>query len=221
MGVVYLLMWAPMLKMLPPWNATLPVETIVGWWRENQHILGAIMAVMMVPQALYIVFGLGIAKVMRKAAGDKSIIVEMEIWGAGLGSVVGIVTMWIWMAGTYQPEALSDQILLFVYDAGWLMLDCVWPVTSMQIIAFGVGFLQDKREVPLVPKWACWYSIWIGVGFMAETLMPLFKSGAFARYGILNFWIEYGIFFLWFPIVIYYMLKAIPRLEQEARQGGG
>lgn len=49
--------------------------------------------------------------------------------------------------------------------------------------------------------------------FVAEILMPMFKSGAFARQGILNFWIEFMIFFIYAPIITFYQLKAIKRIE--------
>jgi hypothetical protein len=56
--------------------------------------------------------------------------------------------------------------------------------------------------------------------FVAECLMPFFKSGPFARQGVLNFWIEFSIFFLYAPIITWFVLKAIPRLEREAADAG-
>jgi len=47
--------------------------------------------------------------------------------------------------------------------------------------------------------------------------MPFFKSGAFARQGMLNFWIEFSIWFVWCTGVSYFLIKAVPRLEDEAR----
>ena len=45
--------------------------------------------------------------------------------------------------------------------------------------------------------------------------MPFFKSGLFARQGWLNFWVEFLVWFLYILVITYYVLKAIPRLEQE------
>jgi hypothetical protein len=218
MLLCYLLFWGVMGTMIPPWSPALPAATIAGWYRENQHVFRAAMVAMITFQVLYLVWGLGIAQVLRRVAGERSILVDMEIWGAGLTTAVGLVTMWIWMTGTYRADDLPDWVLQYLYDAGWLVFDMTYAVTSLQMIAFGVGFLQDDRAVPIVPKWACWYSIWVGFMFVAECLMPFFKTGPFARDGILNFWIEFSIFFFYFPIVIFYMLKAIPRLEAEGRQ---
>jgi hypothetical protein len=131
-----------------------------------------------------------------------------------------LVSSSFWLAGAYRPDTLPDAILQLLYDMAWLLIDLAYSVTSVQMIALGVGFLQDKRNRPLMPKWVCWYSIWVGVMFVAECLMPFFKSGPFARQGILNFWIEFSIFFIYAPVVTWYLVKAIPRLEQEAAGAG-
>ncbi len=79
----------------------------------------------------------------------------------------------------------------------------------------GSAFLRDKRQVPLMLKWLAWYGVWVGFMFIAECLMPFFKTGPFARDGSLNFWIEFMIWFIWVPMVSFYMLKATKRIEQE------
>jgi hypothetical protein len=214
----YIGFWGIMGSMIPPWGADQPAAFIAKFYREHQYIFRAGMIAMLTFQSLYLVWGLGIAQVMRKATGEKSVLIEMEIWGAGLTTAVGLVTMWTWLTGTFRPEALPDVQLQYIYDSGWFIFDMTYAVTSLQMLAFGIGFLQDKRAVPLVPKWACWYSIWVAFMFVAECLMPFFKSGPFSRSGILNFWIEFTIFFFYLPIVSYYMLRAIPRLEKEAQE---
>jgi hypothetical protein len=96
-----------------------------------------------------------------------------------------------------------------------LLIDLAYAVTSVQLFALGVGFLADKRAVPLVPKWLAWWGIWVGFMFIAECIMPYFFNGAFARSGILNFWIEFLIWMVWVPTLTYYVLKATTRIESE------
>jgi hypothetical protein len=81
------------------------------------------------------------------------------------------------------------------------------------------GLLADKRGTPLVPKWLAWYGIWVGFMFIAECIMPYFMNGAFARNGILNFWIEFLIWMVWVPVLTAYTLKAITRIEQDSAPG--
>jgi hypothetical protein len=68
-----------------------------------------------------------------------------------------------------------------------------------------------------VPKWLAWYGIWVGFSFIAEILMPFFMDGLFARHGVLNFWIEFFLWFFWIVGLSYYIFVAIGRLEAEAQ----
>ncbi|MCB1669466.1 MAG: hypothetical protein KDI24_14045, partial [Pseudomonadales bacterium] len=67
----------------------------------------------------------------------------------------------------------------------------------------------------LYPRWACWFSIWAGISFLFELLMPFFKTGLFARQGWLNFWVEFIVWFVYIVVISYYTWKAVPRLKEE------
>jgi hypothetical protein len=126
-----------------------------------------------------------------------------------------LVSSSFWLTGSFRPEVQSDTTLQMLYDMAWLLIDLGYSVTSVQMFAMGVGFLRDKRPVPLIPKWLAWYGIWVGFMFVAECIMPFFRNGAFARSGVLNFWIEFMIWVVWVPILTGYILKAINRIESE------
>ena len=98
------------------------------------------------------------------------------------------------------------------------LFDMMGP-RAVQMFALGAIYLSDKRKVPLIPKWLAWYGIWVGFSFVAELLMPFFKSGIFARSGTLNFWIEFLIWMVWVPVLTYFALSAITRVEQEHAAG--
>jgi hypothetical protein len=75
------------------------------------------------------------------------------VGGAGLTVVPIMVSCVFWLAGAYRPEALDDSILQLLYDTAWLLIDMGYMVTTVQMVAMGVAFLNDRRAVPLVPKW--------------------------------------------------------------------
>jgi hypothetical protein len=58
--------------------------------------------------------------------------------------------------------------------------------------------------------------IWVGVSFALELFFPFFKTGPFARQGLVNFWIEFFLWFFWIVFVTVGVLNAINRLEAEA-----
>jgi len=51
--------------------------------------------------------------------------------------------------------------------------------------------------------------------FFIEILNPFFKDGPFSRSGLMNYWIEFSIFFAFMLFVSIWTLKAITRLQQE------
>jgi hypothetical protein len=212
---VFIVFWGLMGHNIPPWNADLPAATIAQWFRTEANVIRTGMVMSMSCAVLYLVWGMAIGRVMSRIVPRDSILVDLQIWGAGLTVVPVLVSTSFWLAGAYRPEALPDEILQLLYDWAWLLIDLAYSVTSLQLVALGVACLHDRRSRPLIPKWLAWYGIWVGFMFIAECLMPFFKSGAFARDGILNFWIEFLIWFVWCPTLTFHVFKAIARIEQE------
>ena len=215
---VFIVCWGIMSSNCPPWAADTPASVIGNYFRENANWVRAGMVGSMTFVICYLIWAVAIGRVMGKVVGKESVLIDLQVWGAGLTVVPILISSSIWLAGAYRPEALPDEILQLLYDMAWLLIDLAYATTSVQMIAIGVAFLQDERAEPLIPRALAWYGIWVAVSFAAECLMPFFKSGAFARNGLLNFWIEFPVWFLWAPLLTYYILKAIPRLEQEARE---
>lgn len=212
---VFIVFWGLMGHNIPPWNADLPAATIANWFRTETNVIRTGMVMSMTCAVLYAVWGLAIGRVMTRVVPKDSILVDLQVWGAGLTVVPVLVSTSFWLTGAYRPDALPDWALQLLYDLAWLLIDLAYSTTTVQLFAAGAGFLKDKRVKPLVPKWLAWYGIWVGFMFIAECLMPFFKTGAFARDGMLNFWIEFLIWFVWCPTLTFYILKAITRIEQE------
>jgi len=146
---------------------------------------------------------------------ENNMISTLQMWGGGLTVVPLVTSSVFWLTASYRPDVLSPVTLQMLYDQGWLLIDMFYAITTIPMVALGVGGLTDQRSKPLFPRWACWYSIWAGLSFLFELLMPFFKSGLFARQGWLNFWVEFIVWFAYILVATYYVFKAIPRLEQE------
>jgi hypothetical protein len=177
------------------------------------------MVIAMTAAPCYGVWGYALAKVMEHSIGgdnpSSNLMVQLARLGAAWTTITVLVPTSFWLTAAFRPDALPDWMIQMLYDMAWLLIDLAYAVTSVQLFALGVGFLADKRGVPLVPKWLAWYGIWVGFMFIAECLMPYFMNGAFARNGILNFWIEFLIWMAWVPVLTLYALKAITRIEQD------
>ncbi len=223
MGPVFVLVfyacWGVLGHNFPPFSPEAPAAEVAGWFRDNRNGVRLGMVIAMTFAPAYGVWGYAVAKVLEQVVGKDHIMVQLARVGAAWTVITILIPSSFWLTAAYRPDALPDWMIQMLYDMAWLLIDLAYAVTSVQLFALGVGFLADKRAVPFVPKWLAWYGIWVGFMFIAECLMPFAFSGAFARDGGLNFWIEFLIWMVWVPILTFYTLKATTRIEQEHGAG--
>jgi hypothetical protein len=220
MGPVFLfafiVCWGVLGYNIPPIPADLGPDDLAQHFRVHANEVRAGMAGAMLFGVLYLPWTLSITKVMETLETDgNNIMSTLQMWGGGITVVPLVTSSVFWLTGAYRPDVLDPKTLQMLYDMGWLLIDMFYAITTIAMVAMGVGFLADKRVTPLVPRWVCWYNIWAGLSFLFELLMPFFKSGPFSRQGSLNFWIEFLVWFAYILLTTFYMFKAIARLEGE------
>lgn len=213
----FIICWGVLGYNIPPIPADFSAEQMAAHFNINKNEVRAGMALAMVFGCLYLPWTLSITKVMHwiNPQENNDMLATLQMWGGGLTVVPLVTSSVFWLTGSYRPEALTDATLQMLYDQGWLLIDMFYFITTIPMVAIGVAGLTDRRAQPLFPRWACWYSIWAGLSFLFELLMPFFKTGLFARQGWLNFWVEFLVWFAYILVITYYVWKAIPRLEQE------
>lgn len=212
---VFIIFWGVFCKNLPPIAAVSSPDTIAAYFRENATLIRIGLGICMTFTFLYINWGIVIGRVMSKIVGKDSVLIDVQVLGAVMTAVPVIISSGVWLSGGYRPE-LPATDLQQTLDISWMILDMCYATTTFQMIAMGIAFLSDKREKPLIPRWLAWFGMFVGVSFAAELLMPFFTVGAFARQGLLNFWIEFGLWFIWCPVLSVHLFPAIKRLKQEA-----
>ncbi|GAB3372872.1 hypothetical protein NCG89_06680 [Spongiibacter taiwanensis] len=212
----FLFFWGYLGSNVPPIPADWTADEAAAHFRENYNSTRAAMAGAMLFGVLYLPWTLSITKVMEWInPNTNDMMSKLQMWGGGLTVVPLVTSSVFWLTAAYRPEALPPWMLQMLYDQGWLLIDMFYAITTIPMVAIGVAGLTDQRAQRLFPRWACWFSIWAGVSFLFELLMPFFKTGLFARQGWLNFWVEFLVWFFYILIISYYVWKAIPRLRQE------
>lgn len=212
---VFFVCWGLLGHNFPPFSPDAPASQVAGWFRANAGSVRLGMVVAMTFAPAYGVWGYALAKILEQSIGKDSILVQLARLGAAWTTITVLVPTSFWLTAAFRPESLPDWMIQTLYDMAWLLIDLAYAVTSVQMFALGVGWLSDKRAVPLIPKWLSWYGIWVGFMFVAECIMPYFRNGPFARSGLLNFWIEFLIWMGWVPVLTLYALGAVRRIEAE------
>jgi hypothetical protein len=216
---VFVVFWGLLGGNIPPIPADSPATDLANHYRHNANLIRIGMGMAMTFVVLYLVWGLSIAKVIERGierGTGNNVLSTLALWGAGLTVCPLLIGSAFWLTGSYRAESLDPSILQLFYDMPWLLINLAYAVTTLQMIAMGIAFLKDKRTTPLFPRWLSWMGIWVGVSFALELFLPYFKAGPFARQGVVNFWIEFFLWFFWIVFVTAGILKAIGKLEAEA-----
>jgi hypothetical protein len=219
--VATIVFWGILGQNLPPYSPALNAQEFADQIIAHAARIRIGMIFELPFATLYFVWGVAISKVMQAVERENDVLSTIQLWGAGFTTVVFAVPCAMWLTIAYRPEVMEPKTLQILYDFSWFFFDMAYMLTTMQTIAIGVCFLSDRRPVPVIPSWVAWLTMWVGIAFVVETVMPLVKTGVFARSGLINYWIEFSLFFLMMFVLSIYILKAIPRLEREARDVQG
>lgn len=212
---VEVVFWGILGHNIPPFSPDLDAKAFADLVRANADQIRIGMTGATMGGVLYMVWGLGVTKVMEPIEGRSNVLSTLQMWGAGMTSMFFIIPPGLWLASTLRIETASPESIQMLHDVAWMLFDITVPTGGLQFAALGVCVLADKRRVPVIPKWVGWLGIYDAVGLMVLALMPFFRTGAFARNGAINFWIVFPVFFVYVVIVTVYLFKAIPKLEAE------
>lgn len=215
--VALIFFWGLLGHNIPPYGSDLAAEAIADHFRNHTASARIGMILTISFGVFYLIWGIGVSKVMEAIQPKNDILSRLQTWGAGFTTLVIVIPSCIWLTAAFRPTELPAQTIELLYDMGWILFDVQYSLTALQVLAMGVCFLHDPRTLPVVPKWVSWYIIWVGCMLPLLGLIALFKSGPFSRSGLINYWIEFPIFFLFMLLASIYTLRAIPRLEAEAK----
>jgi hypothetical protein len=218
--IATIVFWGVLGHNIPPYSPALSADAFAAEIRAHALEIRLGMIFQLPFSTLYFVWGVAISKVMQLVERDNDVLSTLQIWGAGFTTIVFCVPCAMWLAIAYRPDVMDPKTLQMMYDFAWFFFDMCYMLTTLQTIAIGVCFLSDQRPQPLIPGWVAWLTMWVGISFVLETMMPLVFSGPFARSGLLNYWIEFSLFFLMMLVLSIYLFKAIGRLEREHQAGG-
>lgn len=213
--VVLILFWGVLGYNIPPYSAAAPAETIAAHFRDHTTSVRIGMLFTMGFSVFYLVWGVAISRLMEVISPSNAMLCTLQTWGAGLTTLVILLPASIWLTAAFRPDELDPRLIQLLYDAGWLFFDCAFSATVLQLVPMGIAFLADTRSRPLMPKWVSWYAIWVGCMLPLLGLISVFKSGPFSRNGLINYWVEFPIFFLFMLLVSIFLLAAITRIERE------
>jgi hypothetical protein len=217
----FIFFWAWLGHNLPPPSPAMPPAGFTARYIDHLGEIRVGFLVALVTICLYLPWtGYVTARMMRIERSNYPVLSYLQLLGGGLTVMVVSFSMLFWVIAAQRPER-SGEITQMLTDAGWLCNDTVYMCTTLQMVAFALCVMADKRStVPLMPSWACYLTIFCGCSFFPASLTAVLRTGPFAYDGLISFWLPYAAWLVWEFVASYYLLKDLRRRVREGEDEG-
>jgi hypothetical protein len=211
----FVFLWGVLARNLPPFPPSATPLEVKAHYVDHSLAIMIGMSVCLTLTACYMAWGGAVSQVMNRVEGPSGILSKLEFMGATITCAPIMTACAVWLTAAHEAAALSPEVLHLLYWLGWLLIDLAYLVTSFQIGAVSLVFMRDKRAVPLVPSWVCWWG-WVTLAsFFVVNAIPFVSTGPLAFNGVISFWVAFFTWFIWCPSLSYYVIRAIGRLKAE------
>lgn len=211
----YISTWGYLGFNLPPFVPAIELDSLYQHYVENNTRIKIAFVLSVFFMPIYFVWSSLVSRVMQVIEGTNGPLSVVEQMGGATTVITGCIAGVCWLSAGFRVDERTPEIVRALHDFGWMYFDTTFMVTSLQMIAMAVVFLMDKRDKPLIPRWLCWYTLFIAFIFIPLLLLPFMFSGPFAWSGLFNFWVALGGWFVWVLLMVIYLNNAISRLAQE------
>ncbi len=219
-GIVFLLVffagfWS-LANFLPPPLPSASATDIAAMYQQHAVQIRLGLVLMVVAWSLIIPFAAVISIQINRMEGGPSALSYTQLASGSSNAVLTIIPELLWATAAFRPEQNAEIIRVF-NDMGWITF--LWPVGTfvVQVVATGLATLSDKNERPIFPRWFGFFCLWCALLFLPGAMLIFFKTGPFARNGLLVFWLGVIAFFGWYTVTFAVLRTSILRQGQEAQ----
>lgn len=213
--VGYPLTWGILGGNFPPLPESISSADLYTHYVQNSSRIALGMGLSLVFVPFYFLFSAVVSRLMQKVEGLDGPLSLIEQMGGLTTMLAGQVAAVAWLVPAFRVQERTPELVRAFSDFGWLFFNMTFMVTTLQMFAFAIVFLSDKRAEKLIPAWVSWLSVVVGLIFIPLIALPFCLTGPFAWDGVFNYWISLSAFFVWVIVTSVYVSKAINRLDRE------
>lgn len=192
----------------PPPSPKLTGEQMADVWKQGQHLKQAGMVICFIGGTLYATFSLAIGFLLQRCSNDLVMPIAQTVLGV-FGTVYFSFNFLILATAGFRP-GLALESTQVLHDLGFIMTFSPAAPFFLQYFAIAIIIFQIPDKNLLVPRWLAYFNLWVGMGLIPASFIPLFHSGPFAWDGVFGFYIPVLVFGAWFIVMVPYLLKLVP-----------
>jgi hypothetical protein len=221
--VIYILGFVVIASFVPPHAPIMTGAALIDFYTRHRLSIRSGQLIGLVASCLMLLWAGAISAQMARIEKGGFCMWALIQYGSALVLVVFfMICGLIWSIAAYR-EDLSPELLRTLNDSGWLIFVMAFPEYLVQLGSIAVVGLMDTRPQPFLPRWACFFTLWVAFVGIGGGFSTFFKSGPFAWNGLIGFWLPVALFLIWLlGIMLPFLLRAIRRqLAEEAATWAG
>ena len=194
----------------PAWDAA----QVAAFFDQNQTriLIGQLTCV--IASAFLVPWAVAIFMQMIRIEAKPSVLSYFQLTSGALGVVFFMIPSCMWATIAFRSGHNPDTMQM-MNDFAWILWAISWPPFAFQAVVIGLVVLFAKHDQNVIPRWAAYVSIWLGIAMVPASLTVFFKTGPFAWNGLIAVYLPLVIYSIWYNSIFYVIRKAI---LQQTRQ---
>jgi hypothetical protein len=200
---------------IPPPSPNASAHEIAGLFRDHRDRIRAGMIVSAFGCALMAPWFAGLSVHLRRIEGRYSPLAYLQL---GLGMILTlefIIPLMFWEVATFRTDR-EDDLIRLINDLAWIQFVALTSTVVLQALVIGSAIVLDKRDTPVFPRWAGYYTLFNVFVWCGGSFAVFFKEGLLAWDGLIAWYIPLAEFCLWLIVMTRLMLRANAGLAREA-----
>ncbi len=218
--VTFVFFWGILGNNIPNPSPSLSAEELALRYQNNLGEIRLGFIISMISVCLYLPWCSYLSARLQQIEGKFPTLANLQLIGGALTVMVVSFSACFWAIAAFRPEG-NPELIQFATDSGWLIIDLQYACTTLQMVAFALCVLSDKKGqaagTPLMPNWACYLTIFCAVSFFPASLTGVLKTGPFAWDGVMSYYFPYFCWLCWETIASYFMIKDVRRRIRESK----
>jgi hypothetical protein len=149
---------------------------------------------------------------IKRIAGQQSPLATAQLIAGSCLILEFLFPQLVWQTAAYRADR-GAAIVQTLNDLAWLPYVGIVGTAMAQMAIVALVIFQDKREDPLLPRWAAYLNIWAALGVASGSLVVFTNTGPFAWNGVLAWYLLCVAFFVWMVTMTWLMINASRRVE--------
>lgn len=207
--------WMALARWVQPPSPNLSADAIADVFASHRTLIRLGVGLSGLAAALTVPWAAVVAVQMKRIEGEHCPMTYTQLTTGALGALIFIFPMLFLEVAAFRAER-SPILVQAVSDLGFLCLIGYPFLAVVQGFALAVVIFQDKRAVPIFPRWLGYFNIWAATLFIPGTAISYFHVGPLAWNGVFAYWLPLVVFGAWIIVVSQQMLQAINRQEADA-----